>query len=146
METNFLFQLLYLGRDYPAGYEYFRNKLKQAFIKNKDVTNPEQIEKLIGHGRFISKEIEALYMLKKYRTLKKRYYSEEEIKPFKNLETLVWELRTKSLPCFPSVLCKIVMWIDCIVLFVLSYIQNKLDGDIGYFLSVKHRNNIFIRQ
>lgn len=69
----FLFQLLFLGRDYPAGYDYFRGKLHNAFIKNKDVTDPEKIEKMIAHGEFVV-ELEALYMLKKYRTLKRRYY------------------------------------------------------------------------
>ena len=69
-----MFQLLYLGRDYPKGYDYFRTKLKAAFLKNKDVTEPEEIKKLIARGDFVIKEIEALYMLRKYRTLKKRYY------------------------------------------------------------------------
>lgn len=45
-------------------------------MKNKDVSDPEVIEKMIGHGEFVVKEIEALYMLKKYRTLKRRYYTE----------------------------------------------------------------------
>lgn len=45
-------------------------------MKNKDVTDPEKIKKLIGHGEYIVKEIEALYMLKKYRTLKRRYYND----------------------------------------------------------------------
>ncbi|KAK4886277.1 hypothetical protein RN001_002548 [Aquatica leii] len=66
--------LLHLGKDWPAGYELFRTKLHKAFIKNKDVTDPEKIQKLITHGEYIVKEIEALYMLKKYRTLKRRYY------------------------------------------------------------------------
>lgn len=67
-------QLLHLGKEYPAGHEYFREKLHKAFMKNKDVTDPEVIEKMIGHGKFVVKELEALYMLKKYRTLKRRYY------------------------------------------------------------------------
>lgn len=43
-------------------------------MKNKDVKDPEKIEKMIAHGEFVVKELEALYMLKKYRTLKRRYY------------------------------------------------------------------------
>lgn len=69
-------QLLYLGRDYPAGEEYFKKKLKQAFLKNKDVSDPEKIKMLIARGEYVIKEVEALYMLRKYRTLKQRYYSE----------------------------------------------------------------------
>ena len=63
-----------MGRDYPKGYDFFRNNLQKAFRKNKLETNPEKIEKMIAHGEFVKKELEALYMLRKYRTLKRRYY------------------------------------------------------------------------
>ena len=53
-------------------------KCKNAFCRNKDVTDPEEIERLLARGEFVKKELEALYMLKKYRTLKKRYYSGEK--------------------------------------------------------------------
>ena len=56
------------------GATYFNTKLKAAFMKNKDVTDPEEIQKLLDRGDYIVKELEALYMLKKYRTLKRRYY------------------------------------------------------------------------
>lgn len=69
--------LLYLGRDYPEGYDFFRKRLKKAFMRNADVTEAQQIELLIKRGEYVIKELEALYMLRKYRTLKKRYYSEE---------------------------------------------------------------------
>ena len=69
-------QLLYLGKDYPMGEQYFKNKVKQAFMKNKDVRNPEKIKMLIARGEYVIKEVEALYMLRKYRTLKQRYYNE----------------------------------------------------------------------
>ncbi|CAH0561163.1 unnamed protein product [Brassicogethes aeneus] len=70
--------LLHLGKEYPSGYEYFRSRLHNAFMKNKDVTDSEKIEKMIGHGQYIVKEVEALYMLKKYRTLKRRYYRDNQ--------------------------------------------------------------------
>jgi len=63
-----------MGRDYPKGYEYFRIKLRSAFDKNKAETDAEKIDKMIKHGAFVIKELEALYMLRKYRTLKRRYY------------------------------------------------------------------------
>lgn len=72
----FIFQLLHLGRDYPKGYEYFRTNLKKVFLKNKNESDPEKIEKMIARGNFVVKELEALYMLRKYRTLKKRYYDQ----------------------------------------------------------------------
>ncbi|KAL8618990.1 Electron transfer flavoprotein regulatory factor 1 [Nucella lapillus] len=68
--------LLYLGRDYPKGYDYFRTKLKNSFMKNKEVTDPAEIQILLARGDYIVKELEALYMIRKYRTLKKRYYSD----------------------------------------------------------------------
>jgi hypothetical protein len=74
-QSSFPPQLFHLGKEYPAGKEYFHTRLHQAFMKNKDVTNPEQIQQLIDRGNYVVKELEALYMLRKYRTLKKRYYS-----------------------------------------------------------------------
>ena len=67
-----------MGRDYPAGFEYFRSRLKNVFMKNKNVANCDDIEKLIGHGEYVKKELEALYMLKKYRSMKQRYYEEDK--------------------------------------------------------------------
>ena len=69
--------LLYLGRDYPQGYDYFRGKCHGAFMRNKELP-PEQVEEWLAKGDYIVKELEALYMLKKYRTLKRRYYNDEE--------------------------------------------------------------------
>lgn len=70
--------LLYLGRDYPQGFPYFKQRLKSAFMKNKDVTDPEKIKKLLARGDFVIKEIEALYFLRKYRAMKKRYYDTDK--------------------------------------------------------------------
>jgi len=67
--------LLYLGRDYPQGYVYFRDRCHNAFIRNKDLEQ-EQVDEWLVKGDYIVKELEALYMLKKYRTLKRRYYQD----------------------------------------------------------------------
>lgn len=74
--------LLYYGRDYPAGYDYFRHRLKKAFIKNCELDNSAEIQKQLDIGEFVIKELDALYKLKKYRYLKKNYYDtvEEEKK------------------------------------------------------------------
>ncbi|XP_076861037.1 LYR motif-containing protein 5A [Brachyhypopomus gauderio] len=69
--------LLYLGREYPKGAVYFRERLKTAFMKNKDVSDPEKIRKLVDRGDFVIKELEAMYFLRKYRAMKKRYYDPE---------------------------------------------------------------------
>ncbi|XP_069556177.1 LYR motif-containing protein 5A [Brachyistius frenatus] len=70
--------LLYLGREYPKGAAYFRDRLKSSFMKNKDVTDPDRIKQLVARGDFVIKELEALYFLRKYRTMKKRYYEPEK--------------------------------------------------------------------
>lgn len=69
-------QLLHLGREYPKGGDYFRDRLRAAFSKNKGVQEPEKIKELIARGEFVVKELEALYSLRKYRAMKKRYYEE----------------------------------------------------------------------
>ena len=67
-------QLIYLGRSYPKDPEIMTQRIHSAFIKNKDVKDPKEIQALVDKGQYIVKELEALYMLKKYRTLKSRYY------------------------------------------------------------------------
>lgn len=66
-----------MGRDYPQGSAYFRERLKAAFIKNKDVSDPEKIRKLVAKGDFVIKELEAMHFLRKYRAMKKSYYDIE---------------------------------------------------------------------
>ncbi|XP_017887880.2 electron transfer flavoprotein regulatory factor 1 [Ceratina calcarata] len=66
--------LLYMGREYPGGSELFRKNLKRVFEKNKEERDPMKIDKMLAHGNFVIKELEALYMLRKYRMLKRRYY------------------------------------------------------------------------
>ncbi|XP_053575060.1 electron transfer flavoprotein regulatory factor 1 isoform X2 [Bombina bombina] len=70
--------LLFLGREYPKGESYFKERLKKAFMKNKDVNDPEKIRELITRGEFVIKEIEALYYLRKYRAMKQRYYADNQ--------------------------------------------------------------------
>ncbi|XP_040293414.1 electron transfer flavoprotein regulatory factor 1 [Bufo bufo] len=68
--------LLFLGREYPKGEVFFKERLKKAFMKNKDVSDPEKIRELIARGEFVIKEVEALYYLRKYRAMKQRYYED----------------------------------------------------------------------
>jgi len=68
--------LLHLGKEYPTGSENFRSKLKTAFSRNAHLRDPAEIETAISRGAFVVKEIEALYMLRKYRAMKNRYYKD----------------------------------------------------------------------
>jgi len=66
-------ELLYLGRDYPQGYNYFRNRLHTAFASQRHVTDQAKVADGIRRAEFVKKEIEALYYLKRYRSLRGRY-------------------------------------------------------------------------
>lgn len=44
-----------MGKDYPAGYSYFISKLRPAFRKKADITDPAEIEKGLMFGEFIKK-------------------------------------------------------------------------------------------
>ena len=79
-------QLIFTGKEYPKGGTYFRDRCHAVFMKNKDVSDPAEIQQLVARGEFVVKELEALYRLKKYRTLRKRYYNHESFEDilFKN--------------------------------------------------------------
>ncbi|KAF7913332.1 hypothetical protein EAE99_010722 [Botrytis elliptica] len=66
-------ELLNLGRSYPLGYTYFRNRLHRAFMSNSHLTTAAEIRAGIERAAFVRKEIEALYYLKRYRALRQRY-------------------------------------------------------------------------
>ena len=68
-----------MGKDWPDGYTVFRDRCKRVFLKNKDLQDENKIKECLVKGEYVLKEIEALYKLKKYRTLKKRYDSSEWI-------------------------------------------------------------------
>ncbi|KAF9331654.1 LYR motif-containing protein 5 [Podila minutissima] len=85
-------QLFYLGREYPAGADFFHKKLKSAFVKNKDLRDPAEIQKRIDLGDYVCKEIEAMYHINKYRAMKKRYYdTQDESLLQSKLESGNWE-------------------------------------------------------
>ncbi|KAK9380851.1 uncharacterized protein V2V93DRAFT_240223 [Kockiozyma suomiensis] len=67
-------QLLYMGREYPRGYQFFRDRLHSGFMNNANITDDKQIEQKLRFAEFLEKEIEALYHLRKYRAMKRQYY------------------------------------------------------------------------
>ena len=86
-----LLQLIFMGREYPKGEQFFRERCHAAFLKNKDVSDPDEIKKLIARGEYVIKELEALYKLRKYRSMRKKYYGHETyeeilLKNFKEYE------------------------------------------------------------
>ncbi|TFB00059.1 LYR motif-containing protein 5 [Trichoderma ghanense] len=93
-------ELLYLGREYPLGYNYFRPRLHKAFMSRAAETDEDKIRTGIEQAEYVKKEhntqddkFEAKseelqvtaadsstgynrYYLKRYRTLRKRYDSD----------------------------------------------------------------------
>ncbi|KAF2096764.1 hypothetical protein NA57DRAFT_78357 [Rhizodiscina lignyota] len=53
-------ELLYLGREYPLGYDYFRPRLHKAFSSQAGLKDEEAIRQGIKRAEFVKKEIEAL--------------------------------------------------------------------------------------
>lgn len=62
------------------GEEYFKARAKKAFSKNAQLRDPVEIRKALDRGEFVIKEVEALYALRKYRSLRARYSDEEQAK------------------------------------------------------------------
>mmetsp|Transcript_4956 Transcript_4956/g.7003 ORF Transcript_4956/g.7003 Transcript_4956/m.7003 type:complete len:84 (+) Transcript_4956:31-282(+) len=69
-------KLLTVGHDYPLGYAQVRRKVKDAFLKNRNVQG-EELKRAIHYGRYILNEMIGVIQLKKYRTLKRRYSQDE---------------------------------------------------------------------
>jgi hypothetical protein len=55
-----ILELLFLGREYPQGYTYYRDRLHKAFWSKKDLTNENEIKQGVERAEFVKKEIEAL--------------------------------------------------------------------------------------
>lgn len=79
-------RFLYVGKDYPLGLSYVREKVKTAFFKNKDLTDPLEVKRAIKKGRWMVQEMIGVIQLKKYRTLNSRYTSEELRDILRNIE------------------------------------------------------------
>lgn len=62
-----------MGKSYPLGYDYFRPRLHKAFMSQANLEDEEKIRQGIQRAEYVKKEIEALYYLKKYRSLRQSY-------------------------------------------------------------------------
>ncbi|KAL9935208.1 hypothetical protein V8E36_005556 [Tilletia maclaganii] len=62
-----------LGREYPDPNYRFIEKLRNASRRNAQLTEDADVQKMLDLGEFVAKEVETLYSLKKYRTLRRRY-------------------------------------------------------------------------
>ncbi|KAH8815950.1 NADH-ubiquinone oxidoreductase complex 1/LYR family protein [Xylogone sp. PMI_703] len=52
---NIYKELLFLGRDYPLGYSYFRPRLHKAFASKAHLTDENEIREAIKRAEFVKK-------------------------------------------------------------------------------------------
>ena len=55
-------ELLYLGREYPLGYDYFRPRLHKAFMAKADLRDEAQIRKGIEQAEFVKKGMSCVFV------------------------------------------------------------------------------------
>ncbi|USP73284.1 hypothetical protein yc1106_00558 [Curvularia clavata] len=48
-------ELLYMGREYPQGYDYFRTRLHKAFASQRDLTDEAKIKQGIERAEYVKK-------------------------------------------------------------------------------------------
>jgi hypothetical protein len=71
-------RFVWVSSHYPAGRNFVLRKVKEEFFQHKDVVSEVEIKRLVAKGRYMVKELAAVSRLHKYRTLKKRYDTEED--------------------------------------------------------------------
>ena len=50
-----IIELLYLGREYPLGYDYFRSRLHKAFMSQSGLTGEGQIQYAIERAEYVKR-------------------------------------------------------------------------------------------
>lgn len=53
--SDIITELLYLGREYPLGYDYFRPRLHKAFASQAGLQDEEAIRKGIERAQYVKK-------------------------------------------------------------------------------------------
>ncbi|EGD80741.1 hypothetical protein PTSG_11708 [Salpingoeca rosetta] len=69
---------IFAGKDYPAGLDVVRRRVKQEFMANKDLKTEEEVLHAVARGRwYFNNEFVPAIKLRKYRDMKKRYYDNQ---------------------------------------------------------------------
>lgn len=66
-------RFLFVGKDYPLGLNWVREKAKVGIFEHREITDEVEIRRKVARGRFMVRELKAVIKFKKYRTMKKRY-------------------------------------------------------------------------
>mmetsp|Transcript_19522 Transcript_19522/g.52604 ORF Transcript_19522/g.52604 Transcript_19522/m.52604 type:complete len:80 (+) Transcript_19522:27-266(+) len=69
-------RFIVVSRDYPGGASIVKEKAKKAFFEKAALEDEEEIKRAIARGRYMVKELQGVIALKKYRSMKHRYYSD----------------------------------------------------------------------
>ncbi|KAJ1458196.1 hypothetical protein M885DRAFT_437003 [Pelagophyceae sp. CCMP2097] len=66
-------RILTVGKDYPPGLDFVREKAKKEFFKHKNIYTMDLLKRRVHYGRQAVKEMIGVIQLKKYRAVKFRY-------------------------------------------------------------------------
>jgi len=66
-------RFLWVGRDYPLGLAFVRDKAKAAILNNRHLTSERDILTAVARGRWWVKELIGVVQLRKYRAMRQRY-------------------------------------------------------------------------
>lgn len=58
--------MLYLGREYPLGYDYYRTRLHNAFASQAGLRDDEKIKRGIERAQFVKKGTSYIWQLQPY--------------------------------------------------------------------------------
>lgn len=66
-------RFLHVGKDYPMGLDWVRKKAKEGILANRTIVEEVEIKRKVARGRYMVRELKAVIVFKKYRTMKRRY-------------------------------------------------------------------------
>ena len=71
-------RFLLAGRGYPQGLSYVREKVKAAFLSNRNLQiGGLDSKRAIAKGRYWVREVVAVNQLHKYRSMKRSYFGDK---------------------------------------------------------------------
>ena len=72
---NLYKRFILAGKSYPLGLSHIREKVKEEFFKNKNISKLDELEikRAVARGRYSVKEIQKFSQFHKYRSISKRY-------------------------------------------------------------------------
>lgn len=89
-------RFMVVGRDYPQGLAFVRDHVKAAFRRSADISTDREINAAVNKGRYMVREMIALIQLKKYRTLRSAYQTEEAASSGSGGNSVVADLESRA--------------------------------------------------